>query len=114
MSFEDRLDMLVRRHDELRDTLGAGKINGSEFAKYSKEYSDLTPLVETIQSYQQAMKSLSDLKQMIADPSCDAEMKEMAEQELYDIEHKLPEMTRAVQVALLPKDDADDKNAILE
>jgi peptide chain release factor 1 len=114
MSFEDRLDMLVRRHDELRDTLGAGKVSGSDFAKFSKEYSDLTPLVETIQSYQKALRSLSDLKQMVADPSCDAEMKSMAEQEMHEIQHTLPELTRAVQVALLPKDSADEKNAILE
>jgi peptide chain release factor 1 len=114
MSFEDRLDMLVRRHDELRDTLGAGKVSGSDFAKFSKEYAELTPLVETIQSYQKALKSLADLKQMVADPSCDAEMKSMAEQEIHDIQHTLPELTRAVQVALLPKDAADEKNAILE
>jgi peptide chain release factor 1 len=114
MSFEDRLDMLVRRHDELRDTLGAGKVSGSDFAKFSKEYSDLTPLVETIQSYQKALKSLADLKHMVADPSCDAEMKSMAEQEMHEVQHMLPELTRAVQVALLPKDAADEKNAILE
>ena len=72
MSFEDRLDMLVRRHEELRDTLGAGTVSGSDFAKFSKEYSDLTPLVETIQTFQQAKKSLEDLRQMVADPACDA------------------------------------------
>src|SRR5690606_18065900 len=85
-----------------------------DFAKLSKEYSDLTPLVETIQSYQQAKKSLADLKQMMADPACDPEMKSMAGEEMETIEEKLPELTRAVQVALLPKDAADDKNAILE
>jgi peptide chain release factor 1 len=114
MSFEDRLEMLVRRHDELRDALGAGNVSGSDFAKFSKEYSDLTPLVETIQTYQQAKRALDDMKQMVADPACDPEMKSMAEQEIYEIQQKLPEMTRAVQIALLPKDAADDKNVILE
>jgi peptide chain release factor 1 len=110
MSFEDRLDTLVRRHDELRDTLGTGKIGGSEFARLSKEYADLTPLVETIQEYMKAKKSLKDLEQMLADP----EMKAMAEEELREVQKQLPEMTKAVQIALLPKDAADEKNAILE
>lgn len=114
MSFEDRLDMLVRRYDELRDTLGAGQVSGSDFAKFSKEYADLTPVVETIMAYQQAKKSLADVRQLMADPSCDPEMKEMAEQEMRELQEKLPEQTRAVQVALLPKDAADEKNAILE
>jgi len=114
MSFDDRLEMLVRRHDELRDMLGAGKIAGSDFAKYSKEYSDLTPLVETIQTYQQAQRSLEDTKALMSDPSCDQEMKSMAEEEMHELQHKLPELMRAMQLALLPKDAADEKNAIME
>jgi peptide chain release factor 1 len=115
MSFEDRLDMLVRRYDELRDTLAnPDKIQGSDFAKYSKEYSDLTPLVETIGHYTGAKKALHDLKHMAADPACDPEMKAMAESEMHDIQHSLPELTRNVQLALLPKDAADEKNAIIE
>ena len=114
MNFEDRLDMLVRRHDELRDMLGEGKIGGSDFAKFSKEYSDLTPLVETIQTYQNAQKSLHELKHMAADPACDSEMKSMAEEEMHDIQHKLPALMRNMQLALLPKDAADEKNAIME
>ena len=110
MNFEDRLTMLVRRHDELRDLLGAGKIGGSDFAKFSKEYADLTPLVETIQTYQDAQKALADLKDMLADP----EMKSMAEEEMRDIQKKLPELMRNMQLALLPKDAADEKNAIME
>ncbi len=110
MNFEDRLGMLVRRHDELRDLLGEGKVGGSEFAKVSKEYSDLTPLVETIQTYQNAQKSLADLKDMLSDP----EMKSIAEEEMHDVQKKLPELMRNMQLALLPKDAADEKNAIME
>ncbi|MDX1976021.1 MAG: peptide chain release factor 1 [Rickettsiales bacterium] len=115
MSFEDKLDMLVRRYDELRDTMSrADGVSGSDFVKYSKEYSDLTPLVETIQAYQQAKKSFDECKQMMADASSDPEMKAMAEEEMYELQRKLPEMSRNVQLALLPKDAADEKNAILE
>jgi peptide chain release factor 1 len=114
MNFEDRLGMLARRHDELRDMLGAGTIGGSDFARFSKEYSDLTPLVETIRRYQGAQRSLADLKQMVADAACDAEMKAMAEEEMHDIQRALPGLMREMQLALLPKDAADEKNAILE
>jgi peptide chain release factor 1 len=106
--------MLVRRHDELRDLLGAGKVAGSDFAKFSKEYSDLTPLVESIQAYQGAKQSAHDLKHMAADPACDPEMKAMALEEMHDIEHTLPTLMRNMQLALLPKDAADEKNAIME
>jgi peptide chain release factor 1 len=114
MSFEEKLQMLVKRHADVNDKLGGGGLSGAEFAKLSKEYSDLTPLVEAIQEYQKATKSLTDLKQMVADPACDAEMKKIAEEEMHDVQHIIPDLTKKVQVALLPKDAADEKNAILE
>ena len=114
MSFEDTLHTLVRRHDELRDRLGSGAITGSDFAKASKEFSDLGPIVETIQAFMAAQKSLADVKAMIADPATDGEMKAMAEEEMHELQHSLPELTRQVQLALLPKDAADEKNVIME
>jgi len=114
MSFEDKLNMLVRRHQELNDTLSAGNVSGSDFAKMSKEYSDLSPLVEVIQEYFKTQGAYKDLQAMIADAATDAEMKSMASEELHELQKKLPEMTKNVQLALLPKDAADEKNAILE
>lgn len=108
MNFDDRLDMLVRRHDELRD--GLSTATGSDFQKFSKEYADLSPLVETIEEYRAAQKNIADLKDMLTDP----EMKAIAQEELVEAEKQLPELTRKVQIALLPKDEADDKNVILE
>jgi peptide chain release factor 1 len=114
MSFEDTLHIIVRRHAELNDMLSAGQVGGSDFAKFSKEYSDLSPVVDTIQGYMSAQNSLKDLQAMIKDPACDAEMKAMATDELEALEKSLPALTRSVQLALLPKDEADEKNAILE
>ena len=114
MSFEDKLEMLVRRHDELGDTLAQGAVSGSEFSKVSKEYAELTPIVEVIKEFITAKKTIYDLEQMVKDPACDAEMKKMAEEEAYELTQKLPDMTRKVQLSLLPKDIADEKNAILE
>ncbi len=114
MSFEDTLDTLVRRHDELRDKLGTGTITGTDFSKASKEYSDLTPLVEVIQEYTKAKDSLRDMQNMMADPATDPEMKSMAEEEMHELQHQIPVLTKKVQLALLPKDAADEKNAIME
>lgn len=114
MSFEDKLDMLVRRHDELGDTLARGEVSGSDFSKISKEYAELTPIVEVIREYSNAKKSIVDLEQMLKDPSCDSEMKKLAEEEIYELKQNLPALTRKVQLSLLPKDAADEKNAILE
>ena len=114
MSFEDKLHMLVRKHDELGDALARGDVAGSEFQKISKEYADLTPIVEVIREYQNAKKSIYDLEQMAKDPATDAEMKKMVEEEAYEINQAMPALTRKVQLSLLPKDIADEKNAILE
>lgn len=94
--------------------LASGSVGGGEFQKISREYADLGPLVETIRDYQSAQKALKDTEQMLADPALDADMRAMASDELRELETKMPELTRQVQLALLPKDAADEKNAILE
>jgi peptide chain release factor 1 len=114
MSFEDKLDMLVRRHQELNDTLSSGKATSQEFVKMSKEYADLSPLVEVIHEYQKAQRSYKDLEQMMKDPALDAEMKSMAQEEFHQLQKNMPDLTKKMQLALLPKDAADEKNAILE
>lgn len=113
MNFDHKLEMLVRRHDELRDAM-ARPDAGSEFAKLSKEFSELTPIVESIRALQEAQKERKETMEMIADTSLDAEMKRMAEEELRELDREIPELTKRVQLALLPKDAADEKNAILE
>lgn len=114
MQFTDKLSSLKVRHKELNDKLMAPGINGEEIAKYSKELSDLTPILEKIETYTQVQKDAEDARAMVADKALDAEMKAMAEEELDDAEKRLPALLKEVQLALLPKDVADDKNAILE
>jgi peptide chain release factor 1 len=115
MSLEDTLDMVVRRHDELRDKLSRGdQLSGQEFVKCSKEFAEMEPIVETIQALQKAQIAVKDLDAMINDPSTDAEMKAMANDEFHELQKTIPQLTRNVQLALLPKDAADEKNAILE
>lgn len=113
MNFEDKLEMLVKRHDELRDAM-ARPDAGSEFAKLSKEFSDLSPVVDSITVLQKASSERKSMQIMLADPGCDAEMRQMAEEEVRALDKLIPDLTRKVQLSLLPKDSADEKNAIIE
>jgi len=87
-------------------------LKGGEFAKLSKEYSDLTPIVETGMALKQATAELVEAKAMINGK--DAEMRELALEEKDQLDKLIPKLTEELQIALLPKDEADAKNAILE
>ncbi len=108
-SFAEKLDRLVRRHAELRDRL-AGPDGGAEFAKLSKELSDLSPIVESVDALRGAEQEREDLKALLDDP----EMKEMAEADLRSLEERIPALEHKIKIMLLPKDEADERNAILE
>ena len=115
MSFDDKLNELVKKHQLLGEKMNnSGSLDGKEYARISKEYSDLTPVVENIERYKEAVKARVDLEQMLNDPSCDNDMKTMASDELVDVKRSIPELEKKLKVSLLPKDEADAKNAILE
>lgn len=115
MSLNEKLSRVVERYDELARALSAqGKVNPQEFAKLSKEYSDLTPIAQCIVALQKAKSELADVESILADSSADAELKRMAEAERESIKNTLPELEERIKVQLLPKDEADTKNAILE
>jgi peptide chain release factor 1 len=101
---------VAARHDELRDALAGGQVEAHAFAKMSKEYSELTPIADAIAELRKARDERRDLTAMLADP----EMKDLAEAELEALDRRLPELERGIQILLLPKDEADEKNAILE
>jgi len=112
-SFEAHLGQLVRRHAELRDALGGSGLTGVDFARLSKEYSDLSPIVDGIDALHRARDELTSLSDLVQS-SEDAELKALAEDELQTLRERLPELERQVTLALLPKDDDDARNAILE
>jgi len=112
VSFNDTLARLKARHVELNEIL-SGELPTADFIKFSKEYSDLTPLVAKIDDLNQAKDELVSLAALMQDNS-DPEMRDMAEAEFHELKAKLPDIERALQIELLPKDAADEKNAILE
>jgi peptide chain release factor 1 len=112
-SLEGHLEQLVRRHAELRETLAASGLGGAEFAKLSREYSELSPIVEGIDTLRRARDEISSLADLAAS-SEDAELQQLAEEELRSLRERLPALEQRVKLALLPKDADDQRNAILE
>ena len=111
-AWEGKLDRVVRRHAELADALADPTRRGGDFARMSKEYSDLTPLVETIAGLKKARAERTELAALAGEG--DPEMRALAAGELAALDKRLPELEHSVRLMLLPKDEADERNAILE
>ena len=115
MSFDEKLNNVVTKHEELQNILATRTdLEGQEVARLSKELADLTDIVRVVTEYRLTEAELEDLTSLIEDPSSDKDVKDLAEEELRDLRQKLPELEREMQLLLLPKDAADEKNAILE
>jgi peptide chain release factor 1 len=116
MNLEQTFDRVLTRHAELSAMLtGEGGATDSQtFVKMSKELAELDPVVVGIKALRQLVSEMDDAAQMKDDLDADAEMRSLAEEEFYALKERLPLLEREVQVALLPKDEADEKNAILE
>ena len=108
MSLDAQLDRVLYRHDELSELLATA--DGASFAKLSKELSDLGPVVEAIRALNKARAEQAEAEVMMADP----DMKDLASEEYYRLKEEVPAFERHVRLMLLPKDEADEKNAILE
>jgi len=105
----DRLEQIKQRFEFLEAQLNAGA-SGDEIAKISREYSELRPVVEQIGEYQTLLSDLDEAQEMLSDP----DMRELAEDELPRLKSRIPEVEHALQLALLPKDVADARPAMLE
>ena len=110
-ALEAHLDKLVRRHAELRDLLASGA--AGDFAKLSKEYSELSPLVDGVEALRKVQKEEADAA-ALATSADDPELRELAEAELRELKGRLPALEQQIKLMLLPKDEADERNAILE
>ncbi len=113
MAANDNLDLILRRHEELGARLSEG-VSGAEYSALSRELSDLEPIVSAIRAFRAKEKERADLAAMLQDPDLDAEMRAMASAEFTAAEAESEEMAKAIRIAFLPKDAADDGDAILE
>ncbi len=105
----DKLAQITQRFEYLEARLNAGAAP-AEIAAVSREYSDLKPVAEEIIAYRQALDDVAEAEAMLSDP----EMRSLAEEELPLLRSRIPAMEHRLQLALLPKDAADTRPAILE
>ncbi len=113
MSLERNLDRVLARFEELQALMSTDPLPPSdEFTRLSREYAELTPVVAAIHELRDAQTELAGIEAMLDD--ADPEMRAMAEEEERALSERLPEIEQRVQLMLLPKDEADTKNAILE
>ena len=109
MSLSLKLDRLVDRAAELNAALSEGA-TGEAFVKASRELSELDPIVAAIDELRAAERARGEAEAMLAEP----DMRDLAEAELMELKGRIPELTQAIRLALLPRDEADARSAILE
>jgi peptide chain release factor 1 len=104
---EERLHQITQRFEFIEASMSTGE---GDIVALGREYAELRPVVEQVRNYIQVVKDIEDAKAMLDDP----DMKELAELELPELNAQLPVIEEALQIALLPKDAADNGSAILE
>lgn len=92
----------------------AGQLPPETFVALSREYAELSPVVEGVLAWNGARDELAGLEALIADPATDTEMRELAHEERSEVQARLEDLENKLLILLAPKDEADRKNAILE
>lgn len=110
----DKVENIVSRFNELENILAKPDLKKDEFVSNSKEYSNLNDIINYAKDYLKILKDLKSTKNILEDKSTDKEFYEMAEKELKDLKQQEEDCVKRLKVFLLPKDEADEKNAIIE
>ncbi len=105
---------LISKHSKLEKELSSQEIDKKSFAEKSKEYSDLNDIIKEAVSYFNFQKNKDELENLINDNDTDKEMKDLAISELNVLEKNNESSEKKIKLFLLPKDEADTKNAIIE
>jgi peptide chain release factor 1 len=110
---ELKLDTLIARHAEVEAEL-SGQLAGEDFVRLSREFAELSPIVETVKAYRAVTREIADLESMMSDPSTDADMRQIADAERIELQARRDKLEQEIRVHLIPKDAMDDRNVILE
>ena len=110
----DKVREIISKHKILEKELSSDKVDKKKFAKISKEYSDLNEILNDAKQFLSFDKTERELIKLIDDSETDQEMKELAKAELDELNKKIKINEKKLKLFLLPKDDADKKNAIIE
>jgi len=106
----ERLDQIAHRFAELEARMASGQLEGEEFVKASRDYAELEPVAKAAAEVSSMRDEVEGLTDMLADP----EMTPLAEEELARRKKAMPQAERALAIAMLPKDEADQRPAMLE
>ncbi len=109
MSLSLKLDRIAARAEELRATLAEG-LSGEAYVRASRELAELEPVVARIDDLRAAERAQTEAEGLLRDP----ELRELAEAELQALKDRIPALAHEIRLALLPKDEADERSAILE
>ena len=110
---DQKLNALIARHSALERDLAAA-LPAETFVKLSREFAELSPVVDAVKSYRAAQHELADLASLIDDPATEPEMRSIAEAEKPALEARRVALEQDLRLALLPKDAMDERNVILE
>ena len=110
----EKVQLIVKKYETLEKELASGNIDKNDFVKKSKEYSSIGNVINEARSYVSFQKEKEELSKIIDEKNGDKAMIELAENELKELFKKNEEQEKILKVFLLPKDEADGKNAILE
>ena len=108
------IEELIDKHAILEKDLSSGDVDKKKFAEKSKEYSNLNEIIENAKKYLSFEKDKNELEKILQDRSSDDELKKMAELELNELKLNYEKNEKKLKMFLLPKDEADKKNAIIE
>ncbi len=107
---EERLTQIANRFAELEARLASGQLEGEAFVAASRDYAELEPVARAAQAVREMRAEIAQLAALAEDP----EMKALADEELAELRQRLPEAERALSIAMLPRDAADARPAMLE
>ena len=110
----EKVQDIIARHDNLEKELSSGNVYPKNFARKSKEYSNLGNIITIARDYLKFDIEKKDLEQIIQDKNSDTEISEMAEKDLIELKLKKEDYENKLKIFLLPKDEDDNKNAIVE
>ena len=110
----DKVRDIISKHELLEKELSSNEVDKKNFAKKSKEYSELNEILNSAKEYLSYNKTEKDLKKILDDSNADDEIRNLAKAELEDLIQNKYNNEKKIKIFLLPKDDADKKNAIIE
>ncbi len=110
----ERIAQIEARFAELEARMASGTVEGDAFVALSKEYAELEPVAAAAKQVRRLRAEVGTLDAMVKDSSADAELKDMAVEELQDVSHQMADAEQRLAILLLPRDAADDRPAMLE